>query len=481
MYNLFIDFLEMTLPVSALIALLFLFSPLLKRSYAARWRYYMWLFTALRLIFPIKAKSRPPIVMHFPAAVAAEESAQVSPLRIIMFVWLTGIIALTAYQIIRYVSFKRLVKRWSAKVSDENINYAFEGAKRAVGIKQNIEIRMCKAVATPMIFGIIKPVLLLPYIDFAEGETGIVLRHELVHYKHRDIWYKLILIAARTIHWFNPMVYLMVRTANRDMELACDAEVVKPESADFRRQYCEAIMRLVHNGRAAGTPISTCFIFSKKAVMERFGVILDFKAKRSGIFMFCIVGVSVILSGSLLGFAVNRVSEEIEDNMQIIEREPEPARVIPAEAPPASADTTEADIVHGASNESPRSRRSNGAGGGRRGGTGETAMPGETYGGGQNAQSADGADADGESVGTVGTENADSAGNTGSTEDLSSAENVGNVKMGAEREAVYGAIGEPDTVSSDGSKETYSLSDGSRAVAQYDDGGKLAAGYIVVD
>ena len=50
--------------------------------------------------------------------------------------------------------------------------------------------------------------------------------------------------------------------------------------------------------------------------------------------------------------------------------------------------------------------------------------------------------------------------------------------IGEERDAVYSAMGEPESVSSNGSKEIYKLDDGRTAVLQYD-GDTLENGYII--
>ena len=352
MENLFIDILEITLPISAWIALLLLCSPLLKRSYVAKWRYFMWLFVAVRLVLPFRLRSS--ITMKIPSEVSSEihvmgntvNTAASAPSlsQILTVLWIIGMAVFAIYQIISYISFKRLVKRWSKDISDNRILNAFESAKAVVGVKRSVNIRYCKAVTTPMIFGMINPVLLLPYVDFTDDELPIILRHELVHLRRHDIWYKLLLVAARTIHWFNPLSYLMVRAANKDMELACDAEVIKCENSAFRKHYCEAIMRLVHNGRGNKTALSTCFFFSKKTVMERFKNIVDEKIKRNGVIMFCVVAVSIAVSGGIISFATEQVEEIAEDNLQIIERPVETPK--PTAEPAPSPAITDNSNVH---------------------------------------------------------------------------------------------------------------------------------------
>lgn len=63
----FIDMIEMALPISILISLLLIISPLIKKSFVAKWRYFMWMFIALRLIIPFKLNAfSPPITMQIP-------------------------------------------------------------------------------------------------------------------------------------------------------------------------------------------------------------------------------------------------------------------------------------------------------------------------------------------------------------------------------------------------------------------------------
>lgn len=438
MENLFIDILELTLPISALIAVLLLFSPLLKHSYVAKWRYYMWLFVAVRLVLPFKINVSAPITIPMEiqtgeASAAAAKSVSVS--QILMLIWILGIAVFAAYQVICYISFKRTVKRWSKMITDTEILDVFDEAKRFAGVKRSIEIKQCKVVTTPMVFGLIKPVLLLPDMEFGGGDLPIILRHELVHFKRRDIWKKLLLIIAKTVHWFNPAVYLMFRAANKDIELACDAEVVKNKDSKYRQHYCEAIMRLVHNGCSASTALSTCFIFSKKTIKERFKSILDEKIKRNGVLMFCVVAASVALSGSLITFATEQVAEEIEENLQIVERPVETPKESepPAEEPAGEAESyTEPEVDYN---------------------------DGESYEAYQDAP--------------VTVEEPAAAEDTADTAPET-------VDIGEERGEVYDRLGEPDSVSGDGSKEVYTLDDGSTAILQYE-GDTLEEGYILVD
>lgn len=59
------------------------------------------------------------------------------------------------------------------------------------------------------------------------GSLGTALAHELTHLKHRDTGYLLLISLVRSLHWFNPLVWLMARRARQDVELCCDYELLK--------------------------------------------------------------------------------------------------------------------------------------------------------------------------------------------------------------------------------------------------------------
>ena len=455
MENLLIDILEITLPISAWIALLLLCAPILKRSYVSKWRYYMWLFVSIRLVLPFKLSVAEPVTMSIPREIPAvphtieQTSAVITLPQLLTLIWLAGMIIFLLYQAACYLSFSGAVRRWAKPVTDERILTAAQNAKEFTGVKRNFKIKLCKAISTPMVFGIIKPVLLLPYVEFTDAELSIVLRHELVHLKRRDIWYKLLVMAARAVHWFNPIVHIMARAADRDMEFACDAEVVKSQNAVYRRSYCEAIMRLVHNGRGRGTALSTCFFFSKKTVLERFKGILDEKIKRSGVLMFCVIAVSVTVSGGVITFATDSVAEVIEEDLQIIERPtPKPSyaepAVIPTEEPkPEIADDAyTADDVYTAYTED----------------YSNYTEPDYDY-----------YDDDTEDYGYA-----------DDSDFVDAEEQADEIAIGNERSSVYNQLGTPDSVSGDGSRETYTLPDGNTAILQYN-GDVLDEGYIIVE
>ena len=152
---------------------------------------------------------------------------------------------------------------------------------------------------SPCLVGIVRPAILLPRELPAEALSW-ALAHELTHLKHRDTWYMLLMTLARCVHWFNPLVWLMVRTARRDMELCCDYDLLNGQGEEARRAYGRAILDQM-TGRDRGfSGITTGFSGSTKEVFARFRAMMDTVPKRKGRALLALAAAAIVLSGSLV-------------------------------------------------------------------------------------------------------------------------------------------------------------------------------------
>ncbi|MEL7655200.1 MAG: M56 family metallopeptidase, partial [Bacillota bacterium] len=126
-------------------------------------------------------------------------------------------------------------------------------------------------------------------------DLEFILKHELVHYKRCDLWLKLLLISANALHWFNPIVYRMVREANKDIEISCDEEVLKGADLLFRKRYSERILDLMQGNNYQDAPVSTSFHGGKGMLKSRIQNIFDERVKKKGVLSFLSILALVIL------------------------------------------------------------------------------------------------------------------------------------------------------------------------------------------
>ncbi len=324
---------EVTLIVSMIALVLFLLSNLLNRNYNSKLRYWIWLILAVRLIIPlnfslpqapitlptlenkityntdldmrpdsfVSTKDKEPEKYNSLNKATPEVLENFSMNKIFTFIWLLGISIFTSYQLFSYVSFKNSIKRWSCSIKDERIIFIFKQLLIDMRITKTVDIKVCKKVSSPMMTGFIKPVLLLPKENYRNEDLLIILKHELIHYKRHDVWYKLLILCANTIHWFNPIIYLMAKEANKDIELSCDAEIVKDMDKIFRKEYSEMLLNMMKESYIKKTSLSNCFYGDKNIIKQRFTNILDMNKKKRGIFPLSIFLVITTLCSLLVG------------------------------------------------------------------------------------------------------------------------------------------------------------------------------------
>ena len=98
------------------------------------------------------------------------------------------------------------------------------------------------------------------------------------------------------LHWFNPLVHLIPRFAQEDIEAACDDAVVRGHDGAYRRAYGETILRSAIAQAQKRKALVSCFGDDKKTLMRRFEGLFDKSVKKRGV---ALVVMIALLVGSL--------------------------------------------------------------------------------------------------------------------------------------------------------------------------------------
>jgi beta-lactamase regulating signal transducer with metallopeptidase domain len=332
--GIFANLIETTLSVSVVVLLLLLLAKILDKKYAAKWKYWVWLVLAIRLLIPFNMTlADPPIQLKasditktwtttatdistssiFSTALktwqttnsldsAASEASNDNTrilktfisdafdlTQFLMILWLAGAFFLIVYYLITYGLFREKIKRWCSVVQLQNELDVYATVCQEMKIHRQIPLMTCKLIRSPMVIGIFKQILLLPEMTFSSRQLKMILHHELVHVRRRDILYKCLIFTVRIVHWFNPFVHLMAAEANKEVEISCDAEVTLNQNSNFRKEYCNAILEAVHNGLGPNAVFSTNFGDGKAMLMKRFESLFDIRRKKKGILSFIII------------------------------------------------------------------------------------------------------------------------------------------------------------------------------------------------
>lgn len=377
--------LELTLPMAVVIAVLLAAGPLLGRRFTAKWRYWAWLLIAVRLLLPVGITLPQPVVTlpqpqgEFTYPVSREEPAPTEPapvgdpiqvvpgaaendpyqqietgmtaptgpsaetpkpaepaitptpagtrsipvMEAVGWCWAAGTALFLLWQLGSYLALRAKLSRSRRPLTDEAILAVLEKESAAAGRQRPLPVYTA-AVGSPMIVGAIKPTLLLPELELSTEQLSLVFRHELIHYRRRDIWYKLLLMLANAIHWFNPMVWLMVHAADRDLELSCDEAVVAGRDEAYREEYGRCLLAVVRAGMSRRTLFTTNFYSGKKTLKNRLATIFDTTKKHRGTLALAALLLAAAVAGSLVACTPdggkNRYNIDLND-MNALSRE----------------------------------------------------------------------------------------------------------------------------------------------------------------
>lgn len=323
MEALFLRVVWISLTCSAVLVPLLVGKGWLRHHVRAKALYVVWLILALRLVVPVDLSLPEPAVTveapsyqvalpartpsaNLPAGAQIEEPSAVvgqtapeaaSAVRtipvtaLLSALWLFGVLAAALVQGGGYLLARRRLLR-DARPDLEAEAQAGQTAA-SLGLKRAVPVRRSRQVRTPMVLGLLRPVLLLP-----EGQEvdEVVLCHELTHLKRLDLAYKALLVAACWLHWFNPLVWWMSRAASENLELCCDDDVAAGRDAAFRRKYGELLLSTAEE--KPGPTLSSRFGGSKQAMKDRLTNL--FVKKKRGRLLACAALTVLALVGGLV-------------------------------------------------------------------------------------------------------------------------------------------------------------------------------------
>ena len=325
MSNAFITVLSLSVSGSLLALILFAGKPLLKNRVARAFSYYIWLLVLLRLVLPITAPINVvnTLFVQRQSAVTAEQtdapaaagqadkatgnssnlqtaspemqksettSSQASTgvghfislwnwtKDHALWIWLAGAGVNFGWFVTAYVSFARRIRR-SCMAPHQNDLAVF----RKISRNKRIHLACSSYAATPVLIGILHPIIVLPqfaYVQNAmENELRSILLHELTHYRRKDVLYKWSVVAVTSLHWFNPLMLPIRREIGKACELSCDEAVISRLSAAEKQQYGNTLLTFSSGKKLPAGILATTLCEGKAELKERLVSIMKYKKK----------------------------------------------------------------------------------------------------------------------------------------------------------------------------------------------------------
>lgn len=315
--------LSLSLSGALLILLLFLLRFLFKERLSKRWQYYIWLVVVARLLFPFAPETNLMATLFQGTDRASEQMEIVSPYawqdgiidksqtgevtdgknnlhneqaepaesvnspvrngvstvwQNLWIGWLVAALILFVRKITIYQDFVKYIRAGCVEVADIDLLERFGKLVEQNQIKTTVELCTNNLISSPLVIGFFRPYIMLPTADLPSADFDYTMRHELMHIKRRDMFYKWLVQLTVCIHWFNPFVYLMSWEIGRICELSCDEAVIRKLDAQGRRAYGDTLLNAIGlGGSYKDSLVSLTLNESKELLKERLDAIMNFK------------------------------------------------------------------------------------------------------------------------------------------------------------------------------------------------------------
>jgi len=247
---------SLTVAGSVVLLLSFLITYVTKESLSAKWSYWsrkMSLFFFLVPIFftteflSIFRKENPDISFGSQSVIHQNTlSLPLTFVQVLFAVWITGVIVTSVWAFFSYQRFMKKMKASCFILSEESeVRKLFNKNVNRMNLSTAIEIAYCNCNMSPVFIGIFKPIIVLPIYKIPNDELDMIIKHELIHFKKKDLWIRRAVLIASIVHWYNPFVYLLQKEVHLWSELSCDEDVVMEMSQTERKKYGETILNMI--------------------------------------------------------------------------------------------------------------------------------------------------------------------------------------------------------------------------------------------
>lgn len=250
----------------------------------------LYLFCAVRLFLPLE----------FPHTLIAEDDvvypyiynlltrertmlANKSLTLVLCTVWILGFCVLLFRYARQYRKAIRSVERY-AEPWDEQTNALLKQVQQQT--RRIIKVQGYTAASVESAFGIgvIHKRIILPDKDYTEAELHYVLLHEYTHFLNHDTIVKQLVTLFCIIFWWNPVVYLLQKDLEQNLEIKCDLSVARTLCSKERAEYLRTILALMkQSDRKHRIPFAAAALFrtnADAAIKERFETVMACSANR---------------------------------------------------------------------------------------------------------------------------------------------------------------------------------------------------------
>ena len=195
----------------------------------------------------------------------------------LLFLWMIGAAGIAGWALISRLQAAKIVRN-AEPVSNQTIRNVLDNLLSKANLSTEISLLQSSEVESAMLFGGRRNMVVLPTTCKDSDEIRMMLAHEVAHIARRDLAWQTITWIVRCLFFFNPIVWLAVRSSQLDHESATDRYAC--ELADVPVQtYAEMLLRITVVTRNSLVPGALSVGESYRSIHRRLEAMNHFNTK----------------------------------------------------------------------------------------------------------------------------------------------------------------------------------------------------------
>lgn len=191
--------------------------------------------------------------------------------RALCLAWLGVAALLLAVALYRRQRLALWISRQSIE-RDPRLMRLLDEARERMGVRRPVRLIRTDECTAPALWGIYRPAALIPDAFAREPDDRKVLwvfMHEMAHQKRGDLAWNWLLLTLKSLHWFNPLIWIAFRRLVHDREVLCDAMVLKRLQPSEHHCYGETLIDLLRNFRPAKASVALAESLTNRSLVKR--------------------------------------------------------------------------------------------------------------------------------------------------------------------------------------------------------------------
>jgi len=196
-----------------------------------------------------------------------ERTGWISLSKIVILAWLAGVLLVLLRLLIGVISLRRIVSD-AKELSSAPWSTLSHDLSKQLNLRRAPRLMQSEQAVMPMTVRGLLPIVLLPNEaeHWSNERRSIVVLHELVHIKRRDVLTSMLAQITCALHWFNPFAWYALFQLRKEQERACDEQVLS--TGVNATEYADHLFEIARSFRSAGWPAVTATGIASRSQLE---------------------------------------------------------------------------------------------------------------------------------------------------------------------------------------------------------------------